>query len=56
MWKTKTGGSGGLNSPMTSVKVGATPAVAANTMVSDISITQPRSQKNSGTSLAITKK
>jgi hypothetical protein len=52
MNKTKTGG---LNSPMTSVKVGVTPKVASNTFVSDIAITQPRNQKNSGTSLAITK-
>lgn len=51
--KTKTGG---LNSPMTSVKVGKTPGVAPNTMVSDISITQPRNQKSSGTSLAIPRK
>ncbi len=51
--KTKTGG---LNSPMTSVKTGPTPKIASNTFVSDISITQPRNQTNSGTSLAITKK
>ena len=47
---------GGLNSPMSSVKVGITPKVASNTFVTDISIQQPRSQKSSGTSLAIPKK
>jgi hypothetical protein len=44
--KTKTGG---LNSPQTSTKVGATPGIAGNTMMSDIRVTQPKEIKFSGT-------
>jgi hypothetical protein len=40
---------GGLNTPQTSTKVGAVPAIAGNTMVSDIKVSQPSSIKFSGT-------
>ena len=48
MSKTKTGG---LNSPMTSVKVGATPAIAGNTLMSDIAVTQPKNIRIVGKTL-----
>lgn len=40
---------GGLNTPQTSTKVGNTPAIAGNTLVTDIRVTQPSSIKFSGT-------
>jgi hypothetical protein len=40
---------GGLNTPQTSTVVGKTPAIAGNTLVSDIRVTQPAQIKFSGT-------
>lgn len=50
MAKAKTGG---LNSPMTSTKVGATPMVAGNTMMTDIKVMQPSSIRIVGKSLVV---
>ena len=53
MSKTKTGG---LSSPQTSTKVGGVPAIAGNTTVSDIKVTQPSGIKFSGTARIMPKR
>jgi hypothetical protein len=47
---------GGLNSPHVSTKIGKVPAVAGNTFVTDVAITQPSAMKKSGTSTSFPKK
>ena len=44
---------GGLNTPQTSTKVGNTPAIAGNTLMSDIAVKQPSSIRIVGKSLNV---